>query len=498
MQSKLLPVKRTLLTLVVFIGFALTSQGQIPLTINQAMDIAETNSPSLRRSIMNLERYKQNLIAQRASLKSRFSLNLNPVEYSKNRSFDNRLSQWYTNESLGSSGTFQIDQPILWTDGTVSLINRFGWQDNKSSGVGLENSDKAFSNNLYLQLSQPIFTYNKRKMELKQIEYDYENANISYALQRLNTEKDITDQFYSVYMAQTNLAINKDELNNVQQSYDIIKNKVEADLAVKDELFQAELNLATAQSAVDESKVSLENAKDKLKQTLGMQIDEDIIVFTDIDIKPIEVDLNQAISHGLGSRLELRQREIEGKVLEFDMIKTKALNEFKGDVSLSFGLIGDNRNLGKIYNNPTQNPRVAISFTVPLFDWGEKKARIKAQKVAQQIHELDFQEEKVTIELNIRQVWRSLENLRTQIKIAEQNVKNAQLTYDLNQTRYRGGDITGMEMNQFQTQLSNKKIAYTQALINYRIELLNLKILSLYDFDKNVAIVPMKDIISNK
>lgn len=42
-------------------------------------------------------------------------------------------------------------------------------------------------------------------MELKQIEYDYENANISYALQQLNTEKSITDQFYSVYMAQSNL-----------------------------------------------------------------------------------------------------------------------------------------------------------------------------------------------------------------------------------------------------------------------------------------------------
>ena len=110
----------------------------------------------------------------------------------------------------------------------------------------------------------------------------------------------------------------------------------------------------------------------------------------------------------------------------------------------------------------------------------------------------EFHEEKVDIELNIRQVWRSLENLRTQIKIAEQNVQNAQLTYDLNQTRYREGDITGMEMSQFQTQLSNKKITYTQALINYRIELLNLKILSLYDFDKNIPIVPMKDIIDKK
>ena len=42
------------------------------------MEIAQENSPSLRRSYMNLERYKQNLLAQKASLKSRFSLNLEP------------------------------------------------------------------------------------------------------------------------------------------------------------------------------------------------------------------------------------------------------------------------------------------------------------------------------------------------------------------------------------------------------------------------------------
>ena len=178
-------------------------------------------------------------------------------------------------------------------------------------------------------------------------------------------------------------------------------------------------------------------------------------------------------------------------LLHPNTLKTKAIIHFQTDHILT-------RFVFPPLNNPTQNPRVSISFTVPIFDWGEKRARIKAQKVAQQINELEFHEEKVDIELNIRQVWRSLENLRTQIKIAEQNVQNAQLTYDLNQTRYREGDITGMEMSQFQTQLSNKKITYTQALINYRIELLNLKILSLYDFDKNIPIVPMKDIIDKK
>ena len=472
-RRELLSMKKIILTAAVCLGGYVPLQGQVSLTIEKAMDIAEEHSPSLRRSHMNLERYQQNLVAQRASLKSKFSLNLNPVDYSKSRSFDNRLSQWYTNERFSATGTFQVDQPILWTDGVLSLINRFGWQDNNSNIDGTKTSNKAFSNDLYLQLSQPIFTYNKRKMELQQIEYDYENANISYALQRLSTEKDITQQFYSVYMAQSQLAITREELTNAQQSYEIIKNKVEADLAARDELFQAEVNLASARSSLEEQQVSLENSKDQLKQTLGMDLNEDIMVFAEVQIKPVEVNLEKAIQHGLESRLELRQREIESKELAFDMIKTKALN-------------------------PTQNPRVAISFSVPIFDWGEKKARVKAQEVAQKINRLEFHEDKVNIELNIRQTWRSLENLLSQIKIAKQNVANAQRTYDLNLTRYREGDITGMDMNQFQTQLSNKKIAYTQALINYKIELLNLKILSLYDFEHDVPIVPMEDLVTKK
>ncbi|MDR3219822.1 MAG: TolC family protein [Dysgonamonadaceae bacterium] len=486
-------MKHFIWIMVLLWGFSVTGNAQMLLTMDKAMDIAQENSPDIRTSLMNLERYRQMLIAQRASLKSRFSLNLSPVDYSKTRRFENRLSQWYTNETFSSSGTFRVDQPILFTDGVVSLINHFAWQDNNSDVEGLKNSNRAFSNDLYIQFTQPIFTYNQRKMELRQIEYDLENANISYALQRLNTEKQITSQFYSVYIAQSNLEISKEELNNAQQSHEIIKDKVEADLAAKGELYQAELNLASARSTVEERLVSLENYKDQLKQTLGLDLDTDLSVTADIDIQSIHIDQEQAITHGLSSRLELRQREIESEELDFEMTKIKALNEFKGDISLSLGLTGDNNRLNRMYDNPTQNPRIAVSFSVPIFDWGEKKARVRAQEVAKKIHVLNAHEDKVNIELNIRQTCRSLQNLETQIQIAEQNVVNAQLTYDLNQTKYREGDLTGMEINQFQTQLSNKKIAHTQALINYKMELLNLKILSLYDFEKNTAIVPMED-----
>jgi outer membrane protein TolC len=263
-------------------------------------------------------------------------------------------------------------------------------------------------------------------------------------------------------------------------------------LSAREELYQAEVNLASAESSVQSKTVLLNNTKDNLKQTLGMPLSEDIVVMANIVVSPMIVDPEKAIQSGLDSRMELRQREINMELADLMMIETKAMNEFKGDISLSVGITGDNQRFGNIYENPTQSPRVSISFNVPIFDWGQKKALVNAQKASQTMAELDYENQKVSIELDIRQTLRRLDNFRTQILITEKNVRNAQLTYELNQIRYREGDLTGLQMSQYQTQLSNARISHVGAQIDYKTELLNLKILTLYDFENEKPILPVK------
>ena len=463
---------------------------QMKMTLEDALEYSIDHSPELQEALINLERYKLNLEAQRASLKSRFALTLNPFTYSNSRSFDNRFSEWYTNESFSSNGTFSITQPIIWTDATVSLNNKFGWQQNTSTS-GTTSTNKAFSNDLYLSINQPLFTYNCTKTDLRSMELNYENALINYALRRLSIESTITSSFYNVYTAKNNLEISEAELKDAQQNFEIIKNKVEADLSARDELYQAELNVAQAASTVDNRKVSLENAKDNLKQTLGLDIDDDFDVVAEISAKPVKVDMLTAINSALGSRLELRQREISRTELDIQMKQIKETNSLDGSLSLSLGIMGDNEKFQKIYDHPTNNPRVSVSLSVPIFDWGARRARIKAQELATKIFDMQTDEERKSIEIAVRRSCRSLLNLESQMIIAEQSLKNAQLTYDLNSERYRNGELTGMEMNQFQTQLSNQKMSYVSTIINYKLELLNLKIISLYDFENGVPIVPM-------
>ena len=480
-------MKTGIITLVLALSFQIAGAQRI-LTLSDALEIAWGNSPDIKVSLLNLERSEQTLIAQNAALKSNFSLSVTPFSYDMSRSFNDLYSTWNTNKNYQSFGTFTVSQPILLTDATVSLNNRFGWQDNYSEFS--DKRSKTFSNNLNLSIRQPLFTYNTTKLELKELELDLENTKLSYAIQKLNLEKSVTQFFYNVYLAQMSLSIAEDELKNTEKSFEITQNKVDAGLAAKEELYQAELNFATSKSNVQNKRVTLENYKDQFKQYIGLDLMDEIGVMTNIEAQPVPIDVAKAIEYGLKSRMEIRQREIEVENSQFSLIRTKASNEFKGDVSFSIGITGDNEQLVDIYKNPTNNPRFALAFNIPLWDWGEKKARIKAQEAVIKSRSLSYDQEKIQIVMDIRQVNRSLQNLVNQIDIAKQNERNAQLTYDINLERNANGDLTSMDLNLFQTQLSEKKMSYAQALIDYKIELLNMKIQTLYDFENNKAIVP--------
>ena len=118
--------KITLFVFLVFLGM-ISVNAQEAITLNKALTLAETGSPDLQQSLLNLERFQKTLEAQRAALKSRFSLDVNPFIYSNNRRFNQTFSQWFTNESREHSAIFRVVQPILPTDGTISLSNEFGW-----------------------------------------------------------------------------------------------------------------------------------------------------------------------------------------------------------------------------------------------------------------------------------------------------------------------------------------------------------------------------------
>ncbi len=478
------------ITVIMFFSMGwLSAFSQQGMTLEQSLTTAEMNSPSMKKTRLNLIRNQENLNAQNAALKSQFALTLNPLNYTQSREFNNLISDYNTYNATESFGTFSVMQPIKLTDAKISLSNKFGYTDSYSEYSGT--STKGFNNNLSISLDQPLFTYNRTKLTLKELELALENSQLNYAIQLLALERQVAQAFYYVYQQQQSLDISKQAYENMQQSYEVSKNKVDAGISAREEMFQAELNLATTKSDYENALVSLENAKDDFKLLIGVSIFDEIIVLPNIAVDTVQVDIAFAIDQGLANRMELRQREIDIEISQFDLIQTKSLNEFKGNLGVTFGLFGDNKNVKGLYDNPTDNESVALSLSIPLWDWGERKARIKASEASIESANVSAEEEQNNIVLGIRKIYRNLINLQNQIEIARQSVTNAQLTYDLNLEKYKNGDLTGMDLNIFQNQLSEKQLSYTNSLISYKLELLNLKIQTLYDFEKKQSVTPV-------
>lgn len=486
-------IKTTIGTILLMFICNFPGYSQQGLTLEQALNVAELNSPTMKKTRLNLVRSQENLNAQNAALKSSFSLTLNPIGYTQNREFIDFASRWNSRTTTESFGNFTVTQPFVLTDARVSLINRFGYKDSYSE-MATPTTTKGFYNNLSLSIDQPLFTYNRTKLQLRELQLSLENSQLSYAIQLLALERQVAQAFYYVYQQQQSLDIANQAYQNMQKSYEVSKNKVDAGISAREEMFQAELNLATTKSDFENKQVSLENAKDDFKLLIGMSLYDDLLVIPNIAVDTVAVDIAFAIDEGLANRMEIRQREISIETSQFDLIQTKALNEFRGSLGLSLGLFGDNEIFRKVYDVPTDNETVSLSLTIPLWDWGERKSRIKATEATIESAKITLEEEHNNIILGIRKVYRNLLNLQNQIEIARQSVTNAQLTYDLNLEKYKNGDLTGMDLNIYQNQLSEKQLSFTNSLISYKLELLNLKIQTLYDFERKQGVTPVMTI----
>ena len=483
--------RKGLLVIGIITVSGVTMHGQALLTMDRSMEIAVVSSPDMQQTELSLVRSQERLNAQRARLKSQFSITLDPFEYQKTNRFDSQTSEWYLNESASSGGTFAINQRILPTDGQLTLINRFSYDYSfTESAYAYDPVSKTFNNQLYLQFTQPIFTYNRTRMETDRLQLEYESSLIRYLLVRLALERNVAREFYAVYSNQMRLEIAHQDLERNEESYEIISNKVEGGLLALEELYQAEVNLATSHSGVFNSELTLANSLDQFKVLIGLPLDTTLMIAAEIIADTVPVNQELAISHALENRMELREREIDLEHANFDLIQAESTNEFAGSLSASFGVQGVAENFSNLFETPTNTPAVGITLNIPLFDWGERKSEIKAAEASYQSTQISYKVEKIDIELNIRSVVRSLKNLENQVGIQEKSVANAELAYDINLERYRNGDLTSMDLGLYQNQLSESRMALTNAIIDYKIELLNLKIQTLYDFEKQVPIIP--------
>jgi len=128
MKKKFIIIKWIYPSILLLVNLIFTNlTAQKGLTLEQALTVAESNSPTVIKTRLSLIRSQENLNVQLAGLKSKFALSVNPLTYSQNRAFNTSTEIFNTSKSIRSSGVFTVVQPILPTDATTTLSDKFSY-----------------------------------------------------------------------------------------------------------------------------------------------------------------------------------------------------------------------------------------------------------------------------------------------------------------------------------------------------------------------------------
>ncbi len=257
------------------------------------------------------------------------------------------------------------------------------------------------------------------------------------------------------------------DLNNLFTAGLTYKNDV---LRVKVQQNDNELNLIRARDALVLSKLNL-------AQLIGRADNIDFIIADSVigSFKLVQIDA--ALEHIITKRPEimLLQKSLEAETIQEKMLRA----DFKPTIGVSANGISA---FGKQGVNPTKwgaNTMVSyyglLNVSIPIFDWGTKKQKIKQQQYKIVAQQFQLKETKELISLEVQQAYLQLNESARRVELSgtslEQAVENLRLSND----RFKSGTITGKDVLEAQTIWQQAYSNIIDAKVEYKISEANLK-----------------------
>ncbi len=386
---------------------------------------------------------------------------------------------------------------MLPTGGNLALSSTL-YQDNLSTSLASQNYTTLSTNKAYSRLAvsfnQPVFTKNEKKENLDEAKFYYDRSTNRFTRGQMDIIYEVTRAFYAVYRNTREFEIAEEKLANADEAFRIAEIKAQNGRIPEVDVLITKVDLARSQALVSESKNNLEREKDSFKQLIGLSLEEDIEIVTDLKYNSFVVDMDKAIQSALANRLELDEAKLNIELQKIQLDRAERYSELKGNISAYYDVTGlstiessSSRDLfeSSFDNFVDRRPNRGVTFSIsyPIFDWGRGSAMEQEQKARLNDYELDLDNTRQEIIRQVRDVVRSVEEAKGRLAIHEQNQQVSQMTYEISRKRFENGDINSQELALEQERLADSQIDYLDAFITYQQHIADLKRKTLWDFE---------------
>ncbi|QSJ21054.1 TolC family protein [Nostoc sp. UHCC 0702] len=409
-----------------------TFQGNQPITLAQALELARRNNRDLQVSLLELERAQAALREAQAALLPTVGVNA-------------QLTR-----SQSASTQLQVEQGV----------------------VAPASDDPTTSFNGEAQLTYNIYTSGNRRANIRQAEEQVRFNELAVESQSEEIRLNITTDYYNLQQRDEQVRISQAAVENSQASLRDAQALETAGVGTRFDVLRSQVNLANAQQDLTNALAQQQIARRQLATRISLPQSINISAADPVQLAGIwNPTLEQSIVLAFQNRAELQQQLAQRNI--FEQQRRQALSSLGPQVSLvaSYQLLDqfdDSTSASDGYS-------VGVQARLNLFDGGAARARASQAKANIAIAETQFAEQRNQIRFQVEQAFSTQQARLENVQTANTALEQAREALRLARLRFQAGVGTQTDVINSENELTRAEGNRVTAILDYNRALANLQ-----------------------
>jgi len=474
-------------------GRSPTAREIVDLTVDSAVGISLEQGYRIRMLKLAVKRNRSNLKAERAALKSRVYMHLKAPEY--NAVADYKWNSTLQRDEIIQTITrrwqldFSIRQPLIIfsrpTNGYLSLNNRtYKYLQKEDAGFDVD-----YYNRFFLEFRQPFFLPNRLKNDIERAELNMKQEVLQDMSDKVNEVVGVSFTFFRLYELAHRDRILTLHDRSLEKILDAAKAVSLEDSSRQTDVVQVEIELVNAREMRLNNLNELNAQSMRMKQRLGLNPGDSLIVRHDISMAPVDVEYEKALEYGYTLRPRLKIMSMGTRKAEIDLNNTEGRDKFHMTLRMSLGFENNEDRYRAMWDEYDNSYSFRLFAYFPIWDWGRRRANIEAARISVKRSELYHDEIRDTITNDITTAVANLHDYRRRVERMRKNLDDALKTYELSIGRYRERKMSIQGVLTALDRRKNLELNFLEAYLGYRRSLLMLTARTFYDFESGRSLM---------
>lgn len=282
-----------------------------------------------------------------------------------------------------------------------------------------------------ISLNKKIFDAWKVKNNIKKSETK-NNLNL---IEEKTLSKQIKNEIIKNYMESVKY---QNQINIYEKSLIRLKKQYEQDILLyekkmvsKSDILKLEINISEMEKEIINSQNNFQNSLNKLKNTIGISINEKIELKEKIEDFDIDINLEKDFQE-INQKSEIIAENLKLKNIEIEKDIAKA--DFFPELSLNFSYGSGGNNIKDSFDN--FNESIGISFKYTLINWGKIRNNYNKKKNEIDYKKIEIEKIKADTEIELTEKYNEILKIDKLIKIYKKRVELAKHSFEIENVKY--------------------------------------------------------------